>query len=227
MSHAMQNDATVVAGISLVVGPLLMSTGDLIHPQESMDPAVQAAVIMEHATHASRWYISHLLLFFGILTVVPGTLAVSRLTEQRAPRAGYAARVLSLIGVAAFAAIFVGEMLIGRYVSDGADVAEATKLLATFQSGPILGAVMVGGVAFFLGVAAMAFPLIRAGGPQRWPALAFVTGALLIGGEIATAQVVLSQIGNLCMLAGGVLFAPHVLRASSATYSPLDTSDST
>ena len=40
-------------------------------------------------------------------------------------------------------------MLIGRYVSDGADAAAATKLLATFQSGPVLGAVTVAGIAFF------------------------------------------------------------------------------
>jgi hypothetical protein len=216
MSRAMQSDVTAVAAVSLVLGPLLMSVGDLIHPQESMDPAAQATVIIEHATHASRWYVSHLLLFLGILTVVPGTLAISRLTEERAPRAGYAARVLSLIGMASFAAIFVGEMLIGRYVSDGADSAAATKLLGTFQSGPVLGAVMVGGTAFFLGVAAMAVPLIRAGGPSRWPALAFVAGALLIGGEIATAQVLLSQIGNLSILAGGVLFAREIFRRRQA-----------
>ena len=220
----MQSDKTAVAAISLVFGPLLMSVGDLIHPQESMDPAVQATVIIEHASHASRWYVSHLLLFFGIVTIIPGTLAVSRLTAERSPQAGYAARILSLIGVAAFAAIFVGEMLIGRYVSDGADAAAATKLLATFQSGPVLGAVMVAGIAFFLGVGVMAVPLIRGGGPSRWPAVAFIAGAALVGAEIITAQVLLSQIGNLTFLAGGILFARQVLRA---TNSPLDTFHST
>ena len=212
MSKAMHSDKAAVAAVSLVLGPLLMSVGDLIHPQESMDPAVQAAVIIEHASHASRWYVAHLLLFFGILVIIPGILAISSLTAERTPRAGYASRILSLIGVASFAAIFVGEMLIGRYVSDGADASAATKLLETFQSGPVLGAVMVGGIAFFLGVAALAVPLIRAGGLLRWPALAFVVGALLVGGEIITAQVLLSQIGNLAFLGGGVLFAWQILQ---------------
>jgi hypothetical protein len=216
MSQAMHSDKTAVAAVSLVLGPLLMSVGDLIHPQESMDPAVQAAVIIEHASHASRWYVAHLLLFVGILVVIPGILAISGLTAERTPRGGYASRILSLIGVASFAAIFVGEMLIGRYVSDGASASAATKLLETFQSGPILGAVMVGGIAFFLGVAAMAVPLIRAGGLLRWPALAFVVGALLIGGEIITAQVLLSQIGNLAFLGGGILFARQILQRRQA-----------
>jgi len=214
----MHSDRTTPAAVSIVLGPFLMSVGDLLHPQESMDPAAQAIVIFEHASHAWRWYVSHLLLFFGFLIVIPGILAISRLTAERAPKAGYAARVLTLIGLAAFAAIVVGEMLIGRYISDGADVAAATQLLATFQSGPILGAVMLGGVGLFLGVGAMAVPLIRAGGPLRWPALAFVAGALLVAGEITTAQVLLSQIGNCTFLAGGILFARHV-RENSAAHS--------
>ena len=70
---------------------------------------------------------------------------------------------------------------------------------------------MVGLLAFFLGVAALAVPLIRAGGPLRWPALAFVVGAVLIAIEIVSAQVLLSQIGNLAFLAGGILFARQIL----------------
>lgn len=35
----------------------------------------------------------------------------------------------------------------------------------------------------------LAVPFIRAGGPPRWPALAFIVGAFLIAGEIITAQV--------------------------------------
>ena len=219
MSQAMEGDKTVIAAVSLVVGPLLMSVGDLIHPHESWDPAVQAAVIVEHASHASRWYVAHLLLFVGILLVIPGVLAIASLTAERTPKGGYVSRILSLIGVASFATIFVGEMLIGRYISDGASISAATKLLETFQSGPILGAVMVGGIAFFLGVAWMAVPLISAGGLLRWPALAFLIGSVLIGGEIITAQVLLSQIGNLAVLGGGILFARHILQTRKATHS--------
>ena len=214
MSQSMHSDRTAVAAVSIVLGPLLMSVGDLIHPRESMDPATQAAVIIEHASHASRWYVSHLLLFVGFLIIIPGILAISRLTAERAPKAGYAARILTLIGLASFSAIVVGEMLIGRYVSDGAEAAAATRLLGTFQSGPILGAVMLGGIGLFLGVAAMAVPLIRAGGPLRWPGLAYIAGAILIAGEITTAKVLLSQIGNLTFLAGGILFAPHIRERS-------------
>jgi len=63
----------------------------------------------------------------------------------------------------------------------------------------------------------LAVPLIRAGGSLRWPALAFVVGALLVGAEIITARVLLSQIGNLAFLMGGILFARQILQRRQAT----------
>ncbi|MGE0704827.1 MAG: hypothetical protein AB7F99_10195 [Vicinamibacterales bacterium] len=216
MPRAIPGENTKLAAVSLVLGPLIMSVGDLLHPEESMDPAVQAALMVGLA---SRWYVAHLMLFFGILILIPGILAISGLAMERTPRSGFAARVLTLVGGAAFAGVFVGEVLIGRYVSDGADVTAATRLLATFQSGPVLGAVMIGGLAFFLGVGALAVPMIRAGGSLRWPALAFAAGAILIAVEISTAQVLLSRIGNFAFLAGGILFARYLVQRQPATSS--------
>jgi hypothetical protein len=200
--------------VSLVLGPLLMSVGDLMHPQEDASAADQAVLIAEHAT---RWYAAHLLLFVGILVLIPGMLGLSNLAAERRPAVGYAARVLILIGVAAFSAVFVAEMMIGRYVSDGADVSATAKLLETFQSGWVLGAVMVGGVAFFAGVAAFAIPLARDGGSLRWPALAFVLGGLLILAEILTAEVILSQAGNIVILVASTAFAWSIIQRDEAT----------
>ena len=206
----------IIAATSLVLGPLLMSAGDLIHPREHADAADQAAVIVEHA---SRWYAAHLLLFIGLLVLIPGILALTGLIAERKPAVGYAARVLVLAGVAAFSAVFVAEMLIGRYISDGADVSAATELLETFQSGLVLGVVMVGGVAFFIGVAAFAIPLIMADGGLRWPAAIYVLGALLILAEIMSSQVLLSQIGNVVLLAASVWFAWHILQRDQSAVS--------
>src|SRR5215213_8947 len=116
----------LIAAASLIAGPLLMSIGDLFHPEERMDRAAQIAILVQDAT---RWYAAHLLLFIGMLLSIPGLLALASLTARLKPAAGYAARILVLIGAAAFAAIFVGEMLIGRFVTDGADAAAAKALL--------------------------------------------------------------------------------------------------
>jgi hypothetical protein len=203
---------TLIAAASLIVGPLLMTIGDLLHPEERMDTAEQIAILVNHASH---WYAAHLLLFIGMMLAIPGLLALASLTAERKPAAGYAARILVLIGAAAFAAIFVGEMLIGRFVADGADTAAAADLLDSMFSGPIVGAVIPGVLAFFVGIAAFAIPLVRAGGKLRWMAVLYSIGALLILAEILSAQVILSQIGNALILCGGAATAWLILQGET------------
>lgn len=204
---------TLIASASLVAGPLLMSIGDLVHPEERMDTAAQIAIVVEHA---SRWYAAHLLLLIGILLSIPGFLALSSLTAQRRPAMGHAARILVLIGTAAFASIFVGEMLIGRYVMDGANATAAKALLDTMFSGPMVAAVLPAALAFFAGTAVFAIPLMRTGGRLRRVAVLYSAGALLILAEILSAEVLLSQIGNIVIFVGGATAAWLLLRGEAS-----------
>jgi hypothetical protein len=155
---------TLISAASLVAGPLIMSI-DLLHPEERMAPAEQMAILVEDA---SRWYTAHLLLFIGMVLFIPGLLAFAALTEARKPAVGYAARILVLIGTAAISSVFVGEMLIGRFVLDGADPAAAT-------------------------------------------AATILIGALFVLAEILSAQVVLSQIGNVLVFFGSAAIAWLIL----------------
>jgi hypothetical protein len=197
---------------SLVLGPLVMSLGDLIHPKESLDTTDQAVIIVEHA---SRWYAAHLMLFLGILILIPGIQALTSLTEQRSAWAAHAAKRLILVGAASFAAIFGLEMLAGRYVSDGADAVAAADLLDTIQSGWVFGPMVAGAVAFALGLILFAVPLF---GDRylRWPAIAFLVGFLLIVGEIVSAQVLLSQISNVVLFLASTACAWRLLRDAGA-----------
>jgi hypothetical protein len=212
ISLATRDYRTRIAAASLIVGPLLMTIGDLFHPEERMDTADQIAILVDHA---SRWYAAHLLLFIGIMLSIPGLLALSGLAAERKPAAGYAARILVLIGAAAFAAIFLGEMLIGRFVADGADTAAATDLLDSMFSGPIVAAVIPGALAFFVGTAVFVIPLVIAGGELRWIAALYSIGALLILAEILSAQVILSQIGNFLIFCGGAAAARLILQGKT------------
>jgi hypothetical protein len=135
ISDAPRDYRTLIAAASLIGGPLLMSIGDLIHPEERMNSAEQIAILVDHA---SRWYRAHLLLFIGMMLSIPGLLALSNITAERKPAAGYAARILTLIGAAALASIFVAEMLIGRG-KDGGDCCGYTP--GDHVTGPIVAAV--------------------------------------------------------------------------------------
>ena len=212
ISSAPRDYRTLIAAASLIAGPLLMAIGDLLHPEERMAPTEQIVILVDHA---SRWYTAHLLLFVGMMLFIPGLLALSTLIEARKPAVGYAARILILVGVAAVASIFVGEMLVGRFVLDGADPAVATDLLESMFSGPILAAVGPAALAFFVGTAAFAVPLMRTGSSVGWAAAIILLGALLVLAEILSAQVILSQIGNILVFCGSTRVAWLILRGAT------------
>lgn len=199
---------TVMGAASLIVGPALMSAGDLFHPTENTLAAAQVAIVAESG---ARWYSAHLLLFVGMLLFVPGILALTNLASERSPTAGYAARLLMLASVGALSAVFVFEMLLGRFLSHGGDIATAVTLLETFQSTEVFLPLVPGLLAFFIGTALFVAPLATSGGPFRWPALVFALGAILILGEIILARVLLSQIGNIVILFAGMGFARLLL----------------
>jgi hypothetical protein len=201
---------TVIGAASLAVGPLIMAIGDLLHPRETPDSSGQAAIIVEHAT---RWYLAHLLLFIGLVLFVPGLLTLTNLAAARRPRVGYTARVLTVIGVGGTAAIFVAEMLAGRLGAVGA--AGTEDFLDTMFSGPIAAPIIPVTLAFFVGAAVFAVPLIAGSGPLRWPAVALLVGVLLVLAEIMTSQVLLSQIGNLLIWSGSVTFAWLLVRGEA------------
>ena len=199
-----------ISAASLIVGPGLMSVGDLIHPAEDWDPAVQVAIVAESPM---RWYAAHLLLFIGLLLFVPGIGALTSVVASRRPRAGYAARILMFASVGALSGVFLSEMLLGRFIAAGANREAAITLFNVFQSPAVFAALVPGLLAFFVGTALAVFALASPAGPFRWPALALGLGALLIMGEIILAQVRLSQIGNIVMLIAGIGFARLLPRA--------------
>jgi len=210
MDAAPSRYRTVIGATSLIVGPALMSVGDLFHPAESWAAAAQVAILAESA---SRWYVAHLLLFLGMLLFIPGILALTRVVSNRRPAAGYVARLLMLASVGALSAVFVFEMVLGHFISAGAAEEAAVALLETFQSAAIFPALMPGLLAFFIGTAFAVVPLASTPGPFRLPALGFALGAILIMGEIILAKVLLSQIGNIMMLVAGTGFARSLLRS--------------
>ena len=204
---------TTIGAASMIVGPLLMSVGDLFHPHESWDTAAQIAMVVDAPT---RWYAAHLLLLVGILLFVPGILSLTDVAASRRPRAGYAARVLLLASVGALSAVFAFEMVLGRFISEGADQRSAVALLETFQALTIFGALIPGLLAFFIGTGIAVWVLATPAGPFRVPALGFALGALFILGEISLAIVLLSQIGNILILAAGIALARVLLRNPDA-----------
>ena len=214
MDDTPRRSRIVVGSTSLIVGPALMSVGDVLHPAESMDASAQVAIV---AVAASRWYAAHLLLLLGMLLIVPGILTLTALVSERRPAAGHVAQALMLVSVGAFSAVFVFEMVLGRFLSGGAAIPSAIALLETFQSSEIFLVLVPGLLCFFVGTAFLVVPLASRGSPFRWPAVAFAVGAALILTEIISAKVVFSQVGNVVIFLASTTFAWLLLRGRRPT----------
>ena len=140
------------------------------------------------------------------------TRAEFHLVSKQWPVRGYFVRNMLLIGTGAFSAVFVFEMLIGRYIAQGAGPENAIEFLETFASPLMLGIIFpIGAIAFFGGVWLMAIPFIRSEPHYRWPAALLAVGATLILAEILSAMVILSQTGNFAILLGSIGFARQIL----------------
>ena len=202
----------VTTSVSLVLGPLLMSIGDLLHPEERMLPAEQIAIVVDHA---SRWYTAHLLLYVGMLLFIPGFLGLSALTARLKPVQGYVARILIMIGTAGFASIITGEMLASRLVLDGVGNAAPISLWTNLFMGPVVAAVGPALLAFFVGTFMFAIPLLRGSERLRRPVGLIVIGVLFVLAEILTARVLFSRIGNIVVLCGSVETAWLIARAGT------------
>ena len=202
----------VTTSVSLVLGPLLMSIGDLLHPEERMLPAEQIAIVVDHA---SRWYTAHLLLYVGMLLFIPGFLGLSALTAMLKPVQGYVARILIMIGTAGFASVITGEMLASRLVLDGVGNAAPISLWTNLFMGPVAAAVGPALLAFFVGTFMFAIPLLRGSERLRRPVGLIVIGVLFVLAEILTARVLFSRIGNIVVLCGSVETAWLIARAGT------------
>jgi hypothetical protein len=207
---AVRRTERVTTAVSLVVGPLLMSIGDLLHPEERMSPVEQIAIV---ADHASRWYAAHLLLFFGMLLFIPGFLGMTALAGILKPVVGYVARILIMIGTAGFASIMTGEMLASRLVLDGVGNGAPISLWTNLFMGPVVAAVGPAVLSFFVGTMMFAIPLLRGSKRLRWPVALIVIGVLFVLAEILTARVVFSQIGNIVGLCGSAQVAWLIARS--------------
>jgi len=199
----------LTTSVSLVVGPLLMSIGDLLHPEERMSPVEQIAIVVDHA---SRWYTAHLLLFFGLMLLIPGLLGLTTLTAMLKPVVGYAARVLIMIGAAGMASIVTGEMLASRLVLDGVGNAAPISLWTNLFMGPVAAAVGPALLAFFVGTFMSAIPLLRGSERLRWPVALVTVGVLFVLVEVLTSRVLFSKIGNVVVLCGGAATAWLIAR---------------
>jgi len=204
-----------IAGMGMVLAPIALLAGMVIHPARKDDVGAQLAVV---ADNLDAWYLAHLLVLVSIVLAVPAILGLMHMLREREIAAGNVGGALALVGLIATTGVVAIDGFVGwQAAQGGADSAAMTALFerVTESSGVVIPFFVV---SLALGLVVLALGLYRARAVQSWMA-AFVAVAavcLAIAGPLYSD--VLSIVGAAFLFVGLGSIGRHVLRETDADW---------
>ena len=205
----------LVAGACMVVAPVVLLVAMVIHPASDTNEATQVATI---ADNLDAWYVAHLLAFISIGLMVPVVLGLMHMLREREVAFGHLGGGLAMVGLLAFAGIVGMEMAMWQMVAGGS-TREAVGLLERLNdtTGIVVPFLLVS-FGFSLGLACLAYGLLRARFVQSWMAIFVAVGAIVFGFAIGTAMNWLAIVGAAFLVVGLGAIGRMVLRETDEAW---------
>jgi len=161
-------------GVCLVVAPIGLLVGLLLHPQELMDPAKQLGII---ASDPDRWAMAHYIIAASAVVLAGAVLGLAHLIHERRPGQAIVGGAMGVVGAMSLFAIAFGEATFGAQMGRaGADGAVLDAFGAVVAS-PASYAILLGAVMGPVGAIVLGSGLFQAAVAPRW-----ASGALMLGG---------------------------------------------
>ncbi len=165
----------VATGACLVVAPLGLLVGLLLHPAESTDAAKQLGII---ASDANRWAMAHFIITASAVVLAGAILGLAHLVHERRPGHAIVGGALGVVGAMSLCAVAFAEATFGANlarVSASGDILDA--FTATFTA-PASYAILIGALMGPLGTFVLGSGIYTAGVAPRWTAIALMAGAV-------------------------------------------------
>ena len=202
-----------LTGWALVLAPLLIVTGEVLHPQRAAAPARQLAIV---AQHPGAWYASHLLLFAGIVLTLPAVAGLVYLLGGRARRLAAVGAGLAVTGIACFAGLLTIGFVVWQMASQDADRGQMAELFGRLFHAPgFIIPFQALPLTFAAGMVILAIALDRTAVAPHWVTLSLGVGAVglsLVGIVPGAAYVVAASV----ILAVGMASAGKIVLAGPA-----------
>jgi hypothetical protein len=173
----------MVAGCCMVLAPLLLLVGTVLHPESESDEAAQLAVI---ADNLDQWFAAHLIILMSIALAVPAFLGLMHMLREREVAWGHLGGGLSVLGLLAFVGIVTMDGFVGWQAAVG-DRGEMTALFERLNetAGFVIPFYVVS-FAFMLGLVCLAIGLYRARAVQWWMSAFLAVASVLFVIGMAT-----------------------------------------
>lgn len=189
-----------IAGMCMMAAPLFLLVGMVIHPERKTDEAEQLAVV---AANLDEWFVSHLLVLFSIVLVVPAILGLMHMLREREVAWGHVGGGLAMIGVLALIGVVSIDGLVLWQMAATGETATMTALYTSFtDTAGIFIPLYLLSLAFAVGVLILAMGLYRARAVQWWMPAFFAIGAVVLAIAGPTASGLLAIVGSAFLLVG-------------------------
>ena len=203
-----------IAGMCMIVAPLLLVVGMIVHPESKTDVGDQLAVV---SANMDQWYAAHLILDISLVLAVPAVLGLMHMLREREVAYGHLGGGLAMVGLLATMGIVAMEGFVGWQAgaATGSDQAAMTALFerVTETTGIVIP-FFVMSFAFTVGMLFLAAGLYRARAVQSWTAAMLGLGSIVFAVGSGMAENTVAVIGAAVLLVGFFQVGRKVLAES-------------
>jgi hypothetical protein len=172
----------MVAGFCMMFAPLLVLVGLVVSPKIHKDESAQLTSI---AGHMDGWYLSHLLMFIGVVLAVPAVLGLMHMLREREVSYGHIGGGLALFGLMAFAAL-LGIDMVAWQMAAGAHGEMVSLLHRVVHANGVLIPFVYGSLLFGVGYLVVGMGLYRARATSSWAAAFLMVGGIALDVALIT-----------------------------------------
>ena len=205
----------MVAGASMVLGPLFLLVAFVLSPRLETEAAAQLRVAAEHV---DRYYLVTVLAMIGVALLIPAVLGLMHMVRERRPVHGAVGGGLSVLGLLATMVSFGLALGIWRMADDGVQAADVTLLDSIIDSAGIVIPVTIVGFVGCIGFVVLMLGMYRAHVVDWWMALCAAAGAVLINIAFPAGVLALAIAGGALLVVGLGAIGVMVVRESDADW---------
>ena len=204
-----------VAGLAMVLGPLLLLVAFVASPRLETEAAARLSVAAEHA---DRFYLVNLIAMIGVALMVPAVLGLMHMIRERRPAHGAIGGGLSVLGLLATMVSFGIAFAVWRMAADGVQAGDVALLDSLMDSAGVVIPVTVVGFAGAIGFVVLMLGMYRARVVEWWMALCAAAGVVLINLAFPLGMLALAILGGALLLVGLGTIGVMVVRESDSDW---------
>jgi hypothetical protein len=205
----------ILAGLAMVLAPLVLLVGTILHPSVPADAAGEIGAV---ASGPGRWTAAHLLLLCSVVIGLPAVLGLMHMLRERRAAFGHLGGALALMGLLAFVGVLAIELVLGQMAGMGSRPAMIALLTRIDSAAAITAPFLFGTFLFGLGMVVLGLGVYEARVAKWWQALAVAVAGVALVISVPMASTALAIGGAVILLVGQGSIGMTVLGESDADW---------